>query len=105
MEAPVHSMGQDSPEIHRLLQSCPKGCETLLIRILHVLTEPKEGFQSQNSVAFPKISQQLLVNVKGLYKENGDVRFLIPVLSGLSKSEILDALPKLVKLTPELCKK
>lgn len=43
-------------------------------------------------------------SVKALYKESDDVRFLIPVLSGLKKSEVLEALPKLIKLSPELVK-
>jgi len=33
-----------------------------------------------------------------------DVRFLIPVLSGLSKQEVTAALTKLIKLTPAVVK-
>ena len=94
-------MGQDSSEIQRVLQSCPKGCETLIIRILHVLTEPRESTNTQQG-GFPKLSPALLTSVKSLYKQSDDVRFLIPILSGLKKNEVLEALPKLIKLSPEL---
>ena len=51
-----------------------------------------------------QISSELTGHVKNLYKENGDVRFLLPVLAGLGKQEVLEALPKMVKLSPDLCK-
>lgn len=43
--------------------------------------------------------------VRNLYaKRVSDVRFLIPVLNGLTKQEILTALPKLIKLNPVVVK-
>lgn len=33
-----------------------------------------------------------------------DVRFLIPVLTGLSKKEVIAVLPKLIKLNPHVVK-
>ena len=48
---------------------------------------------------------ELVASVRNIYlKRVGDVRFLIPVLNGLSKSDILAALPKLIKLNPIVVK-
>ena len=50
-------------------------------------------------------SVELVSRVRNLYsKRVSDVRFLIPVLNGLSKAEILSALPKLIKLNPNVVK-
>lgn len=32
-------MGMSSPEILKLVETCPKGAETLVTRIIHILTE------------------------------------------------------------------
>jgi hypothetical protein len=32
-------MGMGSPEILKLVENCPKGAETLITRIIHILTE------------------------------------------------------------------
>jgi len=43
--------------------------------------------------------------VRTIYgKRVADVRFLIPVLNGLTKAEIIGALPKLIKLNPQVVK-
>ena len=43
--------------------------------------------------------------VRDLYhKRLPDVRFLIPVLNGLEKKEVIQALPKLIKLNPIVVK-
>jgi hypothetical protein len=50
-------------------------------------------------------SQLLVEKVREVYHaKNMDVRFLIPVLSGLSKQEVTAALTKLIKLTPAVVK-
>lgn len=50
-------------------------------------------------------SEELVNRVKELYQSRvSDVRFLIPVLSGLSKNEIFNALPHLIKLNPNVVK-
>ena len=47
----------------------------------------------------------LVASVRSIYsKRVGDVRFLIPVLTGLPKSDIIAALPKLIKLKPDVVK-
>ena len=32
-------MGMHSPELLRLVENCPKGAETLVTRIIHILTD------------------------------------------------------------------
>jgi len=39
LETPIEGMGMDSPELLKLVETCPKGAETLLIRIIHILTD------------------------------------------------------------------
>ncbi|XP_041981229.1 symplekin isoform X2 [Aricia agestis] len=81
------------PAIETLLDMCPRGSETLLTRIIHILTE--------NAPASP----ELVERVRELYSTSvSDVRFLIPVINKLSKREILAALPKLIKLNPQVVK-
>jgi hypothetical protein len=50
-------------------------------------------------------SPELVERVRDLYQKRvSDVRFLIPVLNGLSKKEVVAALPKLIKLNPVVVK-
>jgi symplekin len=50
-------------------------------------------------------SQALVNRVRDLYKSRvPDVRLLIPVLNGLTLEEVVDALPKLLKLNPIVVK-
>lgn len=39
VEVPVRKMGMASPQLLTLVESCPKGAETLVTRIIHILTE------------------------------------------------------------------
>ncbi|KAG6455912.1 hypothetical protein O3G_MSEX009451 [Manduca sexta] len=81
------------PACRALLQHCPRGAETLLTRLVHILTEKAPP------------SPELVSRVRELYATRvSDVRFLIPVLTGLTKKEILAALPKLIKLNPVVVK-
>ncbi|KAK2181060.1 hypothetical protein NP493_413g00016 [Ridgeia piscesae] len=74
LETPVKGMGMDSPELLLLVDNCPKGAETLITRIIHILTDKDPH---------PPV---LVDRVRDLYhKRVSDVRFLIPVLTGLSK--------------------
>lgn len=89
IEAPVRTMGMDNPELLKLVEDCNKGSETLVTRVIHVLTD--KGLPSP----------QLVQRVRELYNTRvNDVRFLIPVLNGLTKKEVIAALPKLIKLNP-----
>ncbi|XP_045536785.1 symplekin [Papilio machaon] len=77
------------PAFRLLLDECPRGAETLLTRLVHILTEKSPP------------TPELVSKVRELYASRvSDVRFLIPVLTGLTKKEILAALPKLIKLNP-----
>lgn len=50
-------------------------------------------------------SPELVERVRDLYhKRVPDVRFLIPVINGLEKNEVIQALPKLIKLNPIVVK-
>ncbi|XP_068988767.1 symplekin isoform X1 [Bombus flavifrons] len=93
VEGPVRSLGMGSPQLLSLVENCPKGAETLVTRIIHILTE-----KSAPSV-------ELVARVRELYQTRvSDVRFLIPVLNGLTKKEVIAALPKLIKLNPIVVK-
>ncbi|KXJ19127.1 symplekin [Exaiptasia diaphana] len=93
LETPVRAIGMASPELLQLVESCPTGSETLIARILNIITDK----------AAP--SPDLVKRVKDLYhKRVADVRFLIPVLTGLEKQEIIAVLPKLIKQSPSVVK-
>ncbi|XP_028398486.1 symplekin-like [Dendronephthya gigantea] len=93
LEHPVRSIGMNSEELLKLVETCPSGAETLITRILHIITEK----------ASP--SPALVKHVKDLYhKRASDVRILIPVLTGLEKKEVVEVLPKLIKQSPNVVK-
>ncbi|KAI5742437.1 hypothetical protein M8J77_007209 [Diaphorina citri] len=93
LEVPVRGMGMTSPELLKLIETCPTGAETLITRVVHILTEGQTP------------SEVLVKKIRELYNSRvSDVRFLIPVLGGLPKREILAALPKLIKLNPVVVK-
>ncbi|XP_044752882.1 symplekin isoform X2 [Coccinella septempunctata] len=93
LDAPIREMGMQSQELLKLMKECSKGSETLVTRIIHILTEKEPP------------SLELVQIVRDLYNSKvSDVRFLIPVLNGLSKKEILTALPKMIKLNPIVVK-
>ena len=68
------------------------GSELLITRIFHVLTD--------NAHPTPEIVEK----VKKLYEEReiDDVRFLIPIINGLTKSEIIQVLPKLILMKTDV---
>ncbi|KAJ8979540.1 hypothetical protein NQ317_017688 [Molorchus minor] len=89
IDEPIRSMGMDSPELLKLVEECPKGSETLVTRLIHILTDKGPP------------NAELVQKVRDLYNSRvSDVRFLIPILNGLTKKEIISALPKLIKLNP-----
>lgn len=93
LEAPVKSISMANPDLLTIIEKCPKGSETLVTRIIHILTETE------------KPSPELVEKVRDLYEKRvSDVRFLIPVLNGLAKTEIVNALPKLIRLNPAVVK-
>ncbi|XP_063678160.1 symplekin-like [Bolinopsis microptera] len=93
VETPVSMIGMKSKEILQLIESGPKGSETLVTRVLHILTENEAP------------SKELVTMVRGLYaKRVTDVRMLIPVLPGLDQKQLEDLLPKILKQTPNVVK-
>ncbi|KAJ8720016.1 hypothetical protein PYW07_012059 [Mythimna separata] len=98
VEAPVRAAAAAqaralSPAFVALLDECPRGAETLLTRLVHIFTERAPP------------SHELVSKIRELYATRvSDVRFLIPVLTGLTKKEILAALPKFIKLNPMVVK-
>lgn len=120
VEGPVRSLGMGSPQLLALVENCPKGSETLVTRIIHILTEKCMLLLLQNVfpicfflllfyimvfVCAAAPSAELVARVRELYQTRvSDVRFLIPVLNGLTKKEVIAALPKLIKLNPIVVK-
>lgn len=93
LDSPVRGMGMDSPDLLKLVEECPKGAETLVTRVIHILTDKTPP------------STELVKRVRELYQSRvSDVRFLIPVLNGLTKREVIDSLPRLIKLNPIVVK-
>ncbi|EDS35552.1 symplekin [Culex quinquefasciatus] len=93
IEAPVRKIGAESEELLKLIEECPKGSETIITRIIYILTE--------KTIPTP----ELVDRVRILHQTKvSDVRLLIPVINGLTKKEILAVLPKLIKLNPVVVK-
>lgn len=93
IEAPVRKIGAESEELLKLIENCPKGSETIITRIIYILTE--------KTIPTP----ELVERVRNLHQTKvSDVRLLIPVINGLTKNEILNVLPKLIKLNPVVVK-
>ncbi|XP_065355238.1 symplekin [Calliphora vicina] len=90
----IKQLGAENPLLLKLIEDSPKGCETLIIRIIYILTERQVA-----------PAHELVLRVKELYHNKiKDVRVLIPILSGLTRQEILTALPKLIKLNQVVVK-
>ncbi|XP_031566101.1 symplekin-like [Actinia tenebrosa] len=93
LETPIRAIGMASPDLLHLVENCPTGSETLIARILNIITDKVTP------------SPDLVKKVKDLYHRRvSDVRFLIPVLTGLEKQEIIAVLPKLIKQSPNVVK-
>jgi len=93
LEHPVRAIGMNSTELLRLVENCPSGAETLVTRILHIITDKNAP------------TPELVERVKELYQKRvSDVRFLIPVLNGLDKQHVISVLPKLISQSPNVVK-
>lgn len=93
IESPIRKMGAENTELLTLIETCPKGAETLITRIVYILSEKQAP------------TPELVNMVREVYQTKvSDVRFLIPVLNSLSKSEILAALPRFLKLSEAVVK-
>lgn len=86
----VRTIGSSSSDLLELLSDPPPGSKNLVLLVLHLLTE----------AAAP--SPELIAVVKKLYESKiKDARLLTPILSSLSKAEVLPIFPHLVALPSE----
>uniref|UniRef100_A0A915KJJ5 Symplekin n=1 Tax=Romanomermis culicivorax TaxID=13658 RepID=A0A915KJJ5_ROMCU len=86
IETPIKANGFQSPELLSLIDNFPKGSETLVTKVVNLLTERNPP------------TLELVQKVRTLYQERvSDVRFLIP-------REIVAALPKLIRLNSGVVK-
>jgi len=87
LDGPVRGLEQTNPDLLNLITNCPDHCESFITRVLHILTD-KNTF-----------SPELVDAVRTLMKSKQmEVRFLIPVLGALTKSEVIEHLPELITL-------
>lgn len=94
LEAPVKQMGAGSEELLQLIVECPKGAETMLTRIIYILTEGRS-----------EPDAELVRCVRNVYMNRvGDVRLIAPIINGLSRSDVIEALPRLLKLSEPVLK-
>ncbi|XP_055374748.1 symplekin [Condylostylus longicornis] len=93
IDTTIKKIGPNSPKLLEMIEECPKGAETLVTKIIYILTERTAP------------TTELVNKVRELYQNKvNDVRLLIPIISGLTKKEIINALPKFLKLNPVVVK-
>lgn len=93
IDAPIKKLGSGNAEISKLIETGAKGTETLITRIIYILTERTE------------LDVNLVKRVRDLYYTKvADVRLLIPIITGLTKQEVLTMLPKVLSLHPAVVK-
>ncbi|KAL2340050.1 hypothetical protein Fmac_007990 [Flemingia macrophylla] len=86
----VRALGQSYSELLRIISDPPQGSENLLTLVLQILTQDTTP------------SSDLISTVKRLYETKfRDVTILVPLLSSLSKQEVLPIFPRLVDLPLE----
>lgn len=86
----ITALGSSDSDLLRIISDPPPGSEHLLALVLQVLTQETTP------------SSDLIATVKHLYETKlKDVTILIPMLSSLSKNEVLPVFPRLVDLPLE----
>eukprot|EP01114_Cavostelium_apophysatum_P016347 TRINITY_DN4626_c0_g1_i1.p1 TRINITY_DN4626_c0_g1~~TRINITY_DN4626_c0_g1_i1.p1 ORF type:complete len:1070 (+),score=251.71 TRINITY_DN4626_c0_g1_i1:69-3278(+) len=83
----IKALSLNSPALINLMNYAPRNSESLVLHILHIITD--EVMPTPQIIAIAK---------NFYYKRVSDPRFLVPILPGLDKQEILALLPKLVTL-------
>ncbi|KAM7535756.1 hypothetical protein Aperf_G00000097372 [Anoplocephala perfoliata] len=98
MDAAICQINLLSPYFLSILKNCPPGAESLITRMLLVLTDPlKVAPTASNRPIMPPLS--VVKYMRCLFHERGqDVRFIIPVIVGLSKQEVIESLPQIFQL-------
>ncbi|OTF72781.1 Symplekin-like protein, partial [Euroglyphus maynei] len=96
IQEPIQDIDMNSMEMIKFVQNgFIDGAEIIVSRVIHIFTDKQRP------------SAKLVACVKDLYQKQKrvtDVRFLIPVLSGFTKREIIEILPQLIKLNPNVIK-
>ncbi|KAJ7180551.1 Symplekin tight junction protein C terminal-domain-containing protein [Mycena filopes] len=83
----IRSLGSTHGKLLTLMRTCPKGAESLALRVLTIFTE------------YGRPSAQLVALVKGLINERPlDARFLIPIIAEMDKPDIIRHLPRIVSI-------
>lgn len=92
-------IGLKSPHLLHLLDNCPANAEPLITRMLRVLTDPRK-VAPPNAQTDPIMPPKEVVDrMRWLYRERtNDVRFIVPVIVGLSKQEVIELLPRIFQL-------
>ncbi|OMO50856.1 Armadillo-like helical [Corchorus capsularis] len=86
----IRALGQSYSQLLRIISDPPQGSENLLTLVLQILTQDTTP------------SPDLIAAVKHLYETKlKDATILIPMLSSLSKKEVLPIFPRLVDLPLE----
>ncbi|KAL1310240.1 hypothetical protein HN51_052882 [Arachis hypogaea] len=86
----LRALGQSYTELLHIISDPPQGSENLLTLVLQILTQDSTP------------SLELISTVKRLYETKfKDVSILVPLLSSLSKKEVLPIFPRLVDLPLE----
>lgn len=93
MEGPLKELGIKNRELLKVVETCEKGAETLITKIIYILLE-----NTPPTVEFVE-------KVRILHQTKiKDVRILVPIVSFLSKKEIIAELPMFLKLNPQILK-
>ncbi len=73
IDAPVRRLSQTNPSFLMLVKNIPEGCESLITRVLHIVTEKR-------------VEQELIDAIKHIMStKRRDIRFMIPILGVLPK--------------------
>ncbi|KAG0353419.1 hypothetical protein BG005_007290 [Podila minutissima] len=83
----IKAIKQDSPKFLALIRNFPLGAEMLVLRIINILTDGARPAPGLVSAVQEAVVQHDL-----------NARFLVPIVSGLNKEEVLAALPRIVGL-------
>lgn len=83
-------LGMDSPHLLTVLSDSRPGCEVLHLNIVNILT--------RDQIPSPALVRSVLE----IFDKTLDPRFLVPILPGLKRQQMLPALPKIIQLSTEL---
>jgi len=87
----IRNIGMASPAVLNLLKTFPPESETFILGLLHALTEGQAP------------TPDLVIVVREVYEtRNLNPRFLIPIIPGLTKTELVGYLPKLIELPTKI---